>query len=201
MSRYSRCRGDSSVLRASRVMPSTPFMGVRISWLMLARNSLLARFAACRLYFAANQGLFGALAADADGDAVGDRTERGQRRLGERLACEHARHAQQFVLHDQRMSSEGDDPFALEPVPIAHPQLAANRAFLHDDLARLAFDHDRADRGFAGRHASMRVVGRRSARAGLQLQEVARFGKRPEAGERGVEVMDEGFGAVLQRDA
>ena len=27
-------------------MPSTPFMGVRISWLMLARNSLLARLAA-----------------------------------------------------------------------------------------------------------------------------------------------------------
>ena len=27
-------------------MPMTPFMGVRISWLMLARNSLLARLAA-----------------------------------------------------------------------------------------------------------------------------------------------------------
>ena len=26
-------------------MPSTPFIGVRISWLMLARNSLLARLA------------------------------------------------------------------------------------------------------------------------------------------------------------
>jgi hypothetical protein len=26
-------------------MPMTPFMGVRISWLMLARNSLLAAFA------------------------------------------------------------------------------------------------------------------------------------------------------------
>jgi hypothetical protein len=26
-------------------MPMTPFMGVRISWLMLARNSLLARLA------------------------------------------------------------------------------------------------------------------------------------------------------------
>jgi hypothetical protein len=27
------------------VMPSTPFMGVRISWLMVARNSLLVRLA------------------------------------------------------------------------------------------------------------------------------------------------------------
>ena len=28
-------------------MPMTPFMGVRISWLMLARNALLASLAAC----------------------------------------------------------------------------------------------------------------------------------------------------------
>ena len=46
MSRYSRCSESSSVSSASSVMPMTPFMGVRISWLMLARNSLLARLAA-----------------------------------------------------------------------------------------------------------------------------------------------------------
>ena len=34
-----RCRAAGSV------MPITPFIGVRISWLMLARNSLLARLA------------------------------------------------------------------------------------------------------------------------------------------------------------
>ena len=28
-------------------MPMTPFMGVRISWLMLARNSLFAWLATC----------------------------------------------------------------------------------------------------------------------------------------------------------
>ena len=39
-------RASSSVSRASSVMPRMPFMGVRISWLMLARNSLLARLAA-----------------------------------------------------------------------------------------------------------------------------------------------------------
>ena len=33
-------------------MPKTPFMGVRISWLMLARNSLLARLAASAASFA-----------------------------------------------------------------------------------------------------------------------------------------------------
>src|ERR1035441_7116187 len=39
----------SSVSRASSVMPMMPFIGVRISWLMLASNSLLARLAACSL--------------------------------------------------------------------------------------------------------------------------------------------------------
>ena len=34
-------------------MPMTPFIGVRISWLMLARNSLLARLAASAASLAA----------------------------------------------------------------------------------------------------------------------------------------------------
>ena len=38
-------RRVSSVSSASSVMPMMPFIGVRISWLMLARNSLLAWFA------------------------------------------------------------------------------------------------------------------------------------------------------------
>jgi len=42
VSRYSRCSSVSAVSSASSVMPMTPFMGVRISWLMFARNSLLA---------------------------------------------------------------------------------------------------------------------------------------------------------------
>ena len=46
MVRYSRCSELSSVSRARSVMPMIPFMGVRSSWLMLARNSLLARLAA-----------------------------------------------------------------------------------------------------------------------------------------------------------
>ncbi len=43
---YSRCSGERSVSSSRPVMPITPFMGVRISWLMLARNSLLAALAA-----------------------------------------------------------------------------------------------------------------------------------------------------------
>ncbi len=44
VSRYSRCSLERSVSSARSVIPITPFIGVRISWLMLARNSLLARF-------------------------------------------------------------------------------------------------------------------------------------------------------------
>ena len=45
-SRYSRWTSSRSVSRARSVIPITPFMGVLISWLMLARNSLLALLAA-----------------------------------------------------------------------------------------------------------------------------------------------------------
>ena len=44
--RYSRCRGVSFVCSARSVMPMIAFIGVRISWLMLARNSPLATVAA-----------------------------------------------------------------------------------------------------------------------------------------------------------
>ena len=40
--RYSRCSATSGVSSASSVMPMMPFSGVRISWLMFARNSLFA---------------------------------------------------------------------------------------------------------------------------------------------------------------
>ena len=43
--RYSRCSGANSVFSTRSVMPSIPFKGVRISWLMLARNSPLTRLA------------------------------------------------------------------------------------------------------------------------------------------------------------
>ena len=46
MSRYWRWRGVGSRSESRSAMPITQFMGVRISWLMLARNSLLARLLA-----------------------------------------------------------------------------------------------------------------------------------------------------------
>ena len=41
-----RCCGSSRELRSSSSAPSTPFMGVRISWLIVARNCDLAMLAA-----------------------------------------------------------------------------------------------------------------------------------------------------------
>ena len=45
ISAYSRCSAVRSVSSSRRVMPITPFMGVRISWLMLAMNWVLRRSA------------------------------------------------------------------------------------------------------------------------------------------------------------
>ena len=52
VSRQSAWYGVSSVSSASMVMPMMPFIGVRISWLMLARKSLLARVASSAASFA-----------------------------------------------------------------------------------------------------------------------------------------------------
>jgi len=41
-----RCSVSSLVRARSSTMPRTPFIGVLISWLMVARNVLLARLAA-----------------------------------------------------------------------------------------------------------------------------------------------------------
>ena len=46
VSAYLRWLLVSPVSSSSSVMPSTPFIGVRISWLILARNELFAWFAA-----------------------------------------------------------------------------------------------------------------------------------------------------------
>ncbi len=49
VSAYCRCSGSRSVSSSRPVMPITPFIGVRISWLMVARNSLLALVASSAL--------------------------------------------------------------------------------------------------------------------------------------------------------
>ncbi len=42
-SAYCRCCGSRSVVSSRSLRPITPFMGVRISWLIVARNVDLAR--------------------------------------------------------------------------------------------------------------------------------------------------------------
>jgi len=52
MFKYSRCSESRSVSRTNSVIPMIPFMGVRISWLMFAKNSLLARLEGSAASFA-----------------------------------------------------------------------------------------------------------------------------------------------------
>ena len=52
MPRYSRCSASSAVSSTMSVMPMMPFIGVRISWLILARNSLFMRLALSAASFA-----------------------------------------------------------------------------------------------------------------------------------------------------
>ena len=53
VSTKSRCSLVSSVSINSEVMPMMPFIGVRISWLVLARNSDLARVASSSFWLRA----------------------------------------------------------------------------------------------------------------------------------------------------
>ncbi len=46
VSAYSFCSVSKSVSNSSAAIPMTPFMGVRISWLMFAKNADFARVAA-----------------------------------------------------------------------------------------------------------------------------------------------------------
>ena len=48
---YRRCCASNGVDDMRSSIPTTPFSGVRISWLMFARNSLLARLAASAASF------------------------------------------------------------------------------------------------------------------------------------------------------
>ncbi len=50
--KYSRCSGERSVSSVSSVMPMMPFIGVRISCDMFARNSLFAVLAASAAWWA-----------------------------------------------------------------------------------------------------------------------------------------------------
>ena len=55
---YSRCCAAHVVSSVSSVIPMMPFIGVLISWLMLARNSLFARLPSSALSFAVVSSVF-----------------------------------------------------------------------------------------------------------------------------------------------
>ena len=55
------CLASSSVLLTSCTMPKIPFMGVRISWLILAKNSDLIRDVSSAAFFASTRRSFSTL--------------------------------------------------------------------------------------------------------------------------------------------
>ena len=61
MRTYSRCSGINGVSHSKSAMPMIAFIGVRISWLMRARKSLLARFASSAASLAFVDSAFGLL--------------------------------------------------------------------------------------------------------------------------------------------
>ena len=75
--RHCRWSSVSGVSRTSSVMPRMAFMGVRISWLTLARNSSLARLAASAASLARRNSSSSRLRS---GDILDDRD--GSRRAG-----------------------------------------------------------------------------------------------------------------------
>jgi hypothetical protein len=137
------------------VMPMTPFIGVRISWLMLARNSLLARLASLGLHLGVDQRLLDRLAA---GD-VGEAADHPQRRPGlaaldHVAAIEHPDHAAVLAAH-----------LVFVVIRPLAAQAAADR--VHDGVALLVHQHSREVVHGAGHVSRARSpAGRTSARCG-----------------------------------
>ena len=128
------------------------------------------------------QPLLGGLPLDPHGDLVGHRRHRLQGRLRERLAGEHRHHAHEPVVHDERVSGEGDHALPLRPL------LVADTGIAHDGVGqvRLPLLGDQADLVLADRNPAVRAVQVRvHPGAGPQFENVvglrsaSRCGRRP----------------------
>ena len=79
----SRWSASSWVSSSSPVMPMTPFIGVRISWLIVARNALLASLAASAAARCLALALRAAQLLERAQDDGADKDERNRRRRSE----------------------------------------------------------------------------------------------------------------------
>ena len=176
-------------------MPRMAFMGVRISWLTLARNSSLARFAASAASLACRSSSSLPLALDAQGDHVGDRSQR--LKHGHPAAvCGRTWPATPISrsLDDQRVARESDQALAPGPVRVTDARIVEDlvgqeRPAVAGDLPDLGL----ADRGPAWGPSDGCRVPRWPSN-----QDVLPGGERPDAGEGRVEASHQGLGAGLQ---
>ena len=86
VSAKSRCSASSSVSSSSPLIPMTAFIGVRISWLIAARNALFAWFAASAAAWASWRVAEQPRVLDGDRRLPGEPDEEVEVGLGERLA-------------------------------------------------------------------------------------------------------------------
>ena len=145
---------------------------------------------------AVEQRLVGAAALDAQRDGVGDRPQGLQRGLGQRPLREHRHHADQAVFDDQRVAGERDQPLALGPGGVDDARVAVELVGEH----RPPVLGDEADLRLAHLHPRVRAVDagvQPGARLQLELSGVS--ADRPDAGERGVQVLHQHLGAALER--
>ena len=103
-------------------------------------------------------------------------------------------HADEPILHDQRIAREGDHALPLRPLLVGDARVAddgvgqVRRALLGDQA-----DLEPADGDAPVRAVQVRVL----SRAGPQHQHVLRRIQRPDAGESRVQVCDQSLGATL----
>ena len=111
------------------------------------------------------------------------------------MAGEHRHHAYQPVVHDERVSGEGDHALPLGPLLVAHTGVA------HHGVGQVGFAllGDQADLVLADRNPAVRAVQVRvQPGAGPEFENVVLRVQGPDAGEGPVQVVHQRLGAALE---
>ncbi len=132
-------------------------------------------------------------------DALGDHIRHGRQCLDgillKRLPAEHGHHPHQPTLHDQGMTGEGHHPLLFGPFLVAHKRIVCDVV----GQVRQPLFGDEADLVLPDGYPAVETieVGVHPC-AGLQLQHLRPFIKRPDSGECCIQVLDHALRAPLQ---
>ncbi len=134
---------------------------------------------------------------DPQGDPIGDRGQRLERRLGERFAGEEGDDPDQAILDDERIAGEGHHAFSFRPCLIAHPGIADHRM----GQMGLALLRDAPDLLLADPNSAVPAVQVGvHPRARLKNQDVRSLLERPDASERRAQVVDDRLAAAAESE-